>query len=927
MEHFQTQKTATLLGVLAHEGGSPVGRDTLVALLWPQADQGTGRNRLNQAVSTLRKLLPGGVIGSDSQAIWIVADEVETDLDDFRAWSKSSSIPSVSPPFYRGPFLEGVNEAWAVQRRIEVQDALLTGMLRQLATHVSNEEHEEALALAGQVLALEPASPEAHLAAIRAYVSLGRHQSALDQFAHFQSVCPPEITHRQDASELVSYAERMHALGRSEPFVGIKAKLPQYNDPIMGREVELSRLTQLIMDGDRLLNIHGPVGAGKTRLAAALGARLCPYFENRVFMVDCSRVDTVEDFRRELTYVLTDGQSDDPREFDEIVMRLNPSLPLLLIVDAADHPNEPPERFMALVEAAPGATVVLISQQPLVVPGLRFALLGPLAESEGPPAHDPAVHIFLRRYELARPSYEMRPRDIGAIRQIVAAVGRLPGQIEAAATRARIMTPLEMSRELESGGDSLRLIPKVADWVLEAQEQLCASEKELLYALCLIDDAKTLADVQQLVTGVNLDTLTGLEAGGWLQAVVESDGQQRFQIPSAVRHALRNRLSPEELHSARQSWAKFCQDLAARSDAETYTTNFYQAVLDINANRSAIRETLDFFLSEGRWADLIEFAKVLGLYWRHATDPQVGVETLKSLLAREEVQAMDPETLAELRLILGGLYRMIGQARAAKVQYDAAWNVFQDSKDVQGRLRSLFGLASYYHETGDIQQERPLLMAADELAAEHDQPIMQAYARLRLGHTFDGDEDSNLARDSFVQCLILSQEAGSEAFEAAALAALSLMDLREGRYERATEQLKASLLLQDKNHDLYAMADSKLLLARAWIGMGDPDRARTLLQEVLDTNRVNYHVRANFSTVLAHFCAATGRLSEAAQVLGFLDRTVLVGRRLNVLQTEALDLLVPRLRDELGRDFETSFGLGQIMRPLDLHQFAAEILS
>ncbi len=60
---FQTQKTGALLGYIALHRTSSHSREVLAELLWPGGDPVAVRNRLNQAVSSLRRQLePASVV-------------------------------------------------------------------------------------------------------------------------------------------------------------------------------------------------------------------------------------------------------------------------------------------------------------------------------------------------------------------------------------------------------------------------------------------------------------------------------------------------------------------------------------------------------------------------------------------------------------------------------------------------------------------------------------------------------------------------------------------------------------------------------------------------------------------------------------------------------------------------------------------------
>src|SRR5438034_997054 len=66
VSRFQTQKTGLLLAYLALYLERSHTRETLIEALWPEVDPAAGRNRLKQALASLRRQLepPGPLAGN-----------------------------------------------------------------------------------------------------------------------------------------------------------------------------------------------------------------------------------------------------------------------------------------------------------------------------------------------------------------------------------------------------------------------------------------------------------------------------------------------------------------------------------------------------------------------------------------------------------------------------------------------------------------------------------------------------------------------------------------------------------------------------------------------------------------------------------------------------------------------------------------------
>src|SRR4051812_24559949 len=89
LDKFPTQKTAFLFAYLALNNNRALSRQKLAELLWPEQDWDVTHDRLNQAISSLRRslepkgVIPGTVLQTGRHAVRLRCEAVEVDVDEF----------------------------------------------------------------------------------------------------------------------------------------------------------------------------------------------------------------------------------------------------------------------------------------------------------------------------------------------------------------------------------------------------------------------------------------------------------------------------------------------------------------------------------------------------------------------------------------------------------------------------------------------------------------------------------------------------------------------------------------------------------------------------------------------------------------------------------------------------------------------------
>jgi DNA-binding SARP family transcriptional activator len=222
------RRRLALLALLATSRAGGLSRDKTAAYLWPEADAGTARRHLKDAVYGLRSVLGKAAILSTGDELRLNPALVETDVSVFRgALERGDAETAVE--LYRGPFLDGFfvakapeferwlddeRERWAREYGMALESAAaaraaaadLTGaaeMWRRLAVH-------------------DPFSSRLALRLMQALATAGDRPAAIRHARRHDALCQSELGTPPDA-EVARLAEQLAAGGERVPLPDIAA--------------------------------------------------------------------------------------------------------------------------------------------------------------------------------------------------------------------------------------------------------------------------------------------------------------------------------------------------------------------------------------------------------------------------------------------------------------------------------------------------------------------------------------------------------------------------------------------------------------------------------------------------------------------------------------------------------------------------------
>ena len=213
-----------LLAILVASHPRPVGRDKLIAYLWPESDTGHARNLLNQAVHALRRALGKDTIRSEGDELELNPEALTSDVWLFEG-ALAAGDPRQAVDLYSGPFLDGFFlgdslefERWVGSERDRLRRAYLSA-LEELAEGASGQGEWKAAAEWWRRLAKEePYNSHITVCFMEALEAAGDRAGAIQQ-ARVHSALLREEFEAEPSPEVVTLAERM----RMEPGGGPEA--------------------------------------------------------------------------------------------------------------------------------------------------------------------------------------------------------------------------------------------------------------------------------------------------------------------------------------------------------------------------------------------------------------------------------------------------------------------------------------------------------------------------------------------------------------------------------------------------------------------------------------------------------------------------------------------------------------------------------
>ncbi len=598
---FESDKVRALLVYLAVEADRPHRRESLVGLLWPDRPEKVARHNLRQALFNLRLAIgnhtasPPYLLISRDAIQFNRASDFSLDLAQFNAilhacdkdrsrGIEDSSIRAARMEemvaLYRGEFLQhffledsAEFEEWALVQRESLHQHVLDAHSYLANYYELHGDFPAARRQASRQLELDPWREEARCQMMRALALDGQRNAALAQYEICRRVLAEELGVEPSAKTRELFEQiRTGTLKTKDESPSSIPTAPVHNLPVsltsfLGREQELIDLRRLIGNPEcRCLSLVGPGGIGKTRLALQTAEQHRADFAHGVAFTPLAPVGS---FGAAIPAIagaihLHFYGPDDPK-----VQLLNYlcEKQMLFILDTVEHfliEGSPQanivELMLEILQRAPGIKLLVTSREVLdqqeewvfEVRGLAF----PDTEQADRLDEYAAVALFIQRARRASPGSALNEADLAGIAHICRLVEGMPLAIELAATWLRMLSPAEISKEIEGSLDvlsaSLRDLPErhrsmrvVFD---HSWQRLSAKEQQVLSQLSVFQGGFSRQAAEQ-VAGASLPVLSTLVN----RSLLRRSAAGRYELHVLVRQYSATHLAADpQAHAATQ---------------------------------------------------------------------------------------------------------------------------------------------------------------------------------------------------------------------------------------------------------------------------------------------------------------------------------------------------------------------------------------
>lgn len=504
ISQFRTQKTSALLAYLALNPERHHARESLVDLLWPEADLENGLARLSKELWSLRSELKpeSGSIGDRAfitRRLTICLDSAAftTDVAEFCSLLDRSS--SIADPrkrrdilkkaieLYRGELLPSLYEDFVLTQREHLatryQDALrqLTALCEEAG------DVQDAIVYAQLAITADPLWEQSYLSLARLFSKTGQYTRAMRQYEELERVLAEELGARPSAEAAALFGRLKETAGAMagrileevqihqiegaatdeaaggptlEPMPLHPAPFPLQLTHFFGREDEIARVSHhFAMGGVRLVTLLGPSGAGKTRLATEIVTRMSCFRNNPRPLFDIfafaplSDVSDAGQIPAAIAHALNLTDTGDSHGIDHIARALA-SRRTLLVLDNLEHiAKEAAPIVHTLLEVIPGLSILTTSRQRLCLPGEQYIPVPQLPVPNGGEDHDdllllPSVQLFADRARTSRPGFQISD-NIADVSTLCRKLEGIPLAIELCAAWSESMTPADLIGHLD----------------------------------------------------------------------------------------------------------------------------------------------------------------------------------------------------------------------------------------------------------------------------------------------------------------------------------------------------------------------------------------------------------------------------------------------------------------------------------------------
>ncbi len=641
------------------------------------------------------------------------------------------------------------------------------------------------------------------------------------------------------------------------------SNLPVQLTSFIGRETQMEDARRLLAD-NRLVNLTGAGGAGKTRLAIEIAARFGSDFADGVYYVDLAPVTHPEVVGVVVARAI--GLPDQPgRSSIDSVMRSIGGRRMLLVVDNCEHLLEPVASLVTeLLGGCPALRLLATSREPLGVPGEVTFLVPSLSIA------DEAIDLFADRARRVRPDFVVIESNSTTVGQICGRLDGMPLAIELAAARVRA---LSLDDILGSLHDRFRLLTGGARTAVRRQQTLRASvdwshalltepERVLFRRLAVflggfdLDAAQSVAGTTEVERYQVLDQLT-LLVDKSLVVAENTTGRTRYRLLETVRqYALEKLGESGEADDVRSRHRDHYLTVAAVLDFPE-RPGYLHHLEQMNSDMDNLRAAFSWSLEAGDTEAALRLASSLFPVWQDGGRNGEGLAWMKVALAQGDTKT-SVDAVARTRALVDSVMLAAWTLLAeSEDKADQALTMARALDDPKLLIRALIakGVVTAY----DPELSQPYFAEANELAKGQDDPWIWSQLYIEEARSAMGAGDPAACQRAAAKALEVASAIGNHATVRAGHWASGWARGFRGDFRGALRELGTAIDLATAAHDTMLQLYGLLVQGFLRAHLGDADGARASADSAQETasDLMEFFAAPWFATV-AMACQAAG---------------------------------------------------------------------
>jgi predicted ATPase len=708
--------------------------------------------------------------------------------------------------------------------------------------------------------------------------------------------------------------------------------IPTQTTPLIGRETELVEMGAMLENpACRLITIVGTGGIGKTRLALAAAAEQADVFTYGAAFVPLAAISSAQFLAPAILGAL-DVEPQGQRDRREQLLDYLREKELLLVLDNVEQFLVPDKSesegltdlLAAILERAPGVTLLVTSRERLALPGeWMFDLPGlnypPRELLNGIDAYS-AVRLFMQRAGQVRRQFALAEGEARAVARICRLVEGLPLAIELAAAALRTRSCAAIARAIERNvaalAIELRAVPERhrSIWAtFEHSWRLLSDEERQVFPRLSVFRGGFEEDAAAQVAQASPHLLASLVD----KSLLRWDGVERYDMQELVRQYAGEKLQQaSQADAMRRIHALYFLAFAETAEPNLTSSARGQWLKQLDQEHDNLRAALAWSqetVDAGETS--LRLVGALFWFWFFRNYVSEGRSWAEGALTTASTSG-PPRAWANALYSAGFLAFVQEDFAAARARLTESVERWQETQDRRGLAWALSNLALVLCNYEDYSVADDLGAESVAILRELEDPWGLACVMYHFGNVAYKRGDYATARPRYEESLAFWRRVADPWGQAMPLYRLGLIACKQGDYVSARRLLEESLALRRQAGHKYHILLSLSGLAEVALGQGNCQQAAACLAQSLALHQeLGTNNRIGPLEQFAQVAAIQGRLECAVQLWGAAQaQRDLIGHRPLPGESLGNHHVVAAVRAQLGEEaFAAAWAEGRAM--------------